>query len=213
MRQAPIFRKRRSRKPRLFAYLLLAFLALAWAYGLTRFTERIPERIDDTQTHTDAIVVLTGGSERLEVGTNLYRSSMGKKLFISGVNKRVQVKDLLPAETIRPEEADCCIELGYAAGDTIGNARETASWMTREGFQSLRLVTANYHMPRSLLEFHHAIPGAKIIPHPVFPKNFRREQWWRWPGSAKLVLAEYHKFLLAHLRFFASETAGYIASS
>ena len=171
MRQAPIFRKRRSRKPRLFAYLLLAFLALAWAYGLTRFTERIPERIDDTQTHTDAIVVLTGGSERLEVGTNLYRSAMGKKLFISGVNKRVQVKDILPAETIRPEEADCCIELGYAAGDTIGNARETASWMTREGFQSLRLVTANYHMPRSLLEFHHAIPGAKSFRTPSSRKT------------------------------------------
>lgn len=213
MRQAPIFRKRRPRRSRRFTFFLLTIGILAWLYGLIDFSQKIPGQVDDTETRTDAIVVLTGGSERLEAGASLYQSAMAKKLFISGVNERVQVKDILPIETIRPEEADCCIELGYTASDTIGNARETAGWMTKEGFQSLRLVTANYHMPRSLLEFHHAIPDIKIIPHPVFPKNFYREGWWQRPGSARLVFAEYHKFLLTHLRFFISETANRITSS
>ncbi|PCJ59394.1 MAG: hypothetical protein COA65_06445 [Rhodospirillaceae bacterium] len=205
MRRAPIFRKRPSRRPWFFAILFLAGIGLAWAYGFIRFVEQIPERVVDAETRTDAIVVLTGGSNRLEVGVRLYRSAMGGKLFISGVNARVQARDILPEENLASENADCCIKLGYEARDTIGNARETASWATKEKLQSLRLVTANYHMPRSLLEFRQVLPNLKIIPHPVFPKNFHRNQWWRWPGSAKLALLEYHKFLLAHLRFFASK--------
>ena len=213
MRRTPTFRKRRSRKPRLFAYLLTTFFILAWAHGLGVFTEQIPKQINDTQTQTDAIVVLTGGSERLEVGMNLYESAIGKKLFISGVNKRVQVKNLLATNAISAERVACCIELGYAATNTIGNGRETANWMTREGFRSLRLVTASYHMPRSLLEFHRAMPGTKILAHPVFPENFHPEQWWRWPGSTRLILVEYHKFLLAHLRSLAYKIADHITAS
>ena len=87
--------------------------------------------------------------------------------------------------------------LGYSAGDTAGNARETAEWMAKEGFASLRLVTANYHMRRSLLEFRRVMPGIALIPHPVFPPNFKGEKWWRWPGTASLILSEYSKYLVA----------------
>ena len=205
MRRVPIFRKRPSRRPWLFAILFLAGIGLAWTYGFVRFVEQIPERVLDAETHTDAIVVLTGGSNRLDVGVRLYRSAMGKKLFISGVNAHVKARDIFPEESLASENADCCIELGYEARDTIGNARETARWATKEKLQALRLVTASYHMPRSLLEFRQALPNVKIIPHPVFSKNFHRHQWWQWPGSAKLALIEYHKFLLAHLRFFAAK--------
>ena len=74
-------------------------------------------------------------------------------------------------------------------------------WMRREGFGSLVLVTATYHMPRSLNEFHRALPEARIVAYPVFPENFKRDEWWRWPGSAALVVIEYHKYMLARLRF------------
>ena len=205
MRRAPIFRKRPSRRPWFLASLSLAIGGLAWVYGFVLFIEQIPERVLDPETRTDAIVVLTGGSNRLDTGVRLYRSAMGKKLFISGVNAHVQSRDILPEESLISESADCCIELGYEARDTIGNARETANWATKEKLHSLRLVTASYHMPRSLLEFRHALPDARIIPHPVFPESFHRHQWWRWPGSAKLALIEYHKFIFAHLRLFASK--------
>ncbi len=208
MRRAPIFRKRPSRAPRLFASLFLAAGGLAWIWGLVCFSDQVPRRVLDGDTHTDAIVVLTGGSERLEVGIRLYQAAMGEKLFISGVNAQVQARDIFPERGLDLQDTDCCVVLGYEATDTIGNARETAHWAKKEGLKSLRLVTASYHMPRSLLEFRHAIPNTTIISHPVFPKNFHHEQWWRWPGSAKLMLAEYHKFLLTHLRFFASKTLG-----
>jgi uncharacterized SAM-binding protein YcdF (DUF218 family) len=87
-----------------------------------------------------------------------------------------------------------------AADDTRGNAVETAAWIREQGFGSLRLVTANYHMPRSLLEFRHAMPDIEIVPHPVFPENFKQDEWWLWPGSASLLASEYSKYLVALLR-------------
>ena len=69
--------------------------------------------------------------------------------------------------------------------------------MRQEGFHSLRLVTASYHMPRSLLEFSRAMPEVHIIPHPVFPERVKQERWWAWPGTASLIVAEYQKYLLA----------------
>ena len=69
--------------------------------------------------------------------------------------------------------------------------------MRDNGFRSLRLVTANYHMPRSLLQFRHALPDATIIAHPVFPDHVKQDSWWQWPGTARLIIGEYNKFLVA----------------
>ena len=80
---------------------------------------------------------------------------------------------------------------------TTGNALETTAWMAALNYKSLRLVTAAYHMPRSLLEFHHAMSGMTLVPHPVFPENVKQARWWAWPGTASLMIGEYNKYLLA----------------
>jgi len=64
----------------------------------------------------------------------------------------------------------------------------------------MRLVTAAYHMPRSLLEMHDIMPEVKIVPHPVFPDHVKQDEWWAWPGTAALTASEYNKFLIAWLR-------------
>jgi uncharacterized SAM-binding protein YcdF (DUF218 family) len=140
---------------------------------------------------------LTGGSLRLEQGLALLADRRAKKLFVSGVHRGVDVRELLRLSRQAPEELDCCIALGYEADDTAGNAVETAVWIDSEGYRSLRLVTAGYHMPRSLLEFRAAMPGVEIVPHPVFPGQVKIEAWWRWPGTAALIASEYNKFLIA----------------
>jgi uncharacterized SAM-binding protein YcdF (DUF218 family) len=182
----------------------LAVLA-AWSAGLVIFVGYIPRAPAVETQATDAIVVLTGGSERLAEGVRLLGLGMAKKLFVSGVHADVDLAQLvasLPPDAVPPTDAQlaCCVVLGYAAGNTLGNARETAQWMAAQGYTSLRLVTANYHMPRSLLEFRQALPGLIVVPHPVFPPQVKREEWWRWPGTAALMVSEYHKFLFALLR-------------
>lgn len=182
--------------------LLLA--GLAYSGGLLWYATDIPTQVTDTTTVTDAIVVLTGGSERLDTGLGLLRQKMGRKLFVSGVYRGVDVAELLRLSRQKPEEVECCIVLGHAADNTLGNAAETALWMRSEGFHSLRLVTSNYHMRRSLAELRYAMPNMTIIPHPVFPDKVKQGEWWRWPGTAHLIASEYTKFLAARLRHWVA---------
>jgi len=179
---------------------VLGAVAVAWTGGLFWFVREIPDHVADTTTRTDAIVVLTGGSERLSAGLALLKAKLADKLFISGVHRGVDVAELLRLSQQEPEEMNCCITLGYDAEDTVGNARESAVWMAKNGFHSLRIVTANYHIPRGLMEFSRVLPKTKMIPNPVFPAQVRIDAWWRWPGTSRLVIGEYHKFLAARLR-------------
>jgi uncharacterized SAM-binding protein YcdF (DUF218 family) len=175
---------------------------LVWLGGLVWFAGTIPRDPPaadsaEAQRHTDAIVVLTGGSERLTVGLALLAAGRANKLFVSGVYHSVDVRALLRITPQKPAEAGCCIVLGYAADNTVGNAAETAAWMRAEHFTSLRLVTANYHLRRSLLEFRRALPEAEIIPYPVVPANVRVADWWRWRHTTGLIVTEYNKYLVA----------------
>ena len=182
----------------------LLLVGLAYSGGLLWYATDIPTQVADTTTVTDAIVVLTGGSERLDTGLGLLRQKMGRKLFVSGVYRGVDVAELLRLSRQKPEEVECCIVLGHAADNTVGNAAETALWMRSEGFHSLRLVTSNYHMRRSLAELRYAMPNMTIIPHPVFPDKVKQGEWWRWPGTAHLIASEYTKFLAARLRHWVA---------
>jgi uncharacterized SAM-binding protein YcdF (DUF218 family) len=187
--------------------LLLALLA-AWAGGLVWFARSIPTAVADPDSSTDAIVVLTGGSLRVQSGLALLAAGKAKKLFVSGVYHSTDVAALLRVSRQSPEHIACCIVLGHEADNTRGNALETAEWMRKEDFHSLRLVTASYHMPRSLLEFSRAMPEVRIVPNPVFPESVKR-RWWAWPGTASLVIGEYLKYLVAVARpLSASEAAG-----
>ncbi len=179
-------------------------LALLWLGGLVWFTEEIPSRVDDPDSVTDAIVVLTGGSERLNAGLALLAAGRARKLFVSGVPRGVEASELLRAAGRAPADlhgsgGECCIALGHEADSTLGNAAETAAWMAAQNYHSLRLVTAAYHMPRSLVEFRRAMPGVTLVPNPVFPERVKQD-WWLWPGTAALIIGEYDKYLLALLR-------------
>src|SRR5262245_51111453 len=159
----------------------------------------IPMTADTRATPTDAIVVLTGGSLRLQSGIDLLREGKGRKLFVSGVNQQVELDDLLRVSGNSidwvPDWAACCVVLGHDASNTLGNARETAWWMRQQGFHSLRLVTAWYHLPRHRLEFDRAMPEIGIVAHPVFPDQVKQEHWWTWRGTAALMVSEYMKYL------------------
>jgi uncharacterized SAM-binding protein YcdF (DUF218 family) len=176
----------------------LALALAAWTVGLVRFADAIPEQVADADTRTEAIVVLTGGTHRLAAGVDLLTLDKARKLFVSGVYQGVDVRRLLALFQHNPRELEERIAIGNAV-NTAENASETADWMRKQGFTSLRLVTAAYHMPRSLLEFRHAMPQATIVPHPVFPEHVKAE-WWAWPGTLGLIVGEYNKFLFAWVR-------------
>ena len=178
---------------------VLFFVVGLWIVGLFRFVGGLPERVEDTTSRTSAIVVLTGGSGRVEEGLALLDRKRADRLFVSGVYQGVDVRKLLLVARRNPGDLESRIGIGNAV-DTAENAAETAVWSSQQRISSLRLVTAAYHMPRSILEFHHTIPDLRIIPHPVFPDHVKQEEWWAWPGTTALFISEYNKFLMAWVR-------------
>jgi len=190
---------RRRRWPRRLGTAAAA-LALLWLGGLVWFAETIPDAPEDPGGPTDAIVVLTGGSQRLQSGLQLLAAGKAKKLFVSGVHHGVDVAALLRSVGQAPETLPCCVVLGHAADNTLGNAVETAAWMRQEHFRSLRLVTSNYHMRRALLEFSRAMPEMRVVPHPVLPEALKPERWWSSLARLELVVGEYDKYLWALVR-------------
>lgn len=177
--------------------IILVLLIGFWAVGLFIFASYIPEPAPESARRTDAIVVLTGGSGRVSAGLALLEGGKAEKLFVSGVYRGVDVAALLKVARQMPQDMEWRIALGYSADNTVGNARETAEWMRRQRYRSLRLVTASYHMPRSMLEFRRAMPDVDIVIHPVFPPQVKVDRWWLWPGTARLFVIEYNKYLLA----------------
>jgi uncharacterized SAM-binding protein YcdF (DUF218 family) len=151
---------------------------------------------------SDAIVVLTGGDARLEAGMDLLALKRGKRLLISGVNAdidRAQVRNLIAPSVLA--HFDCCVDLDKSAANTIGNAIETARWAAEHHYSHILVVTANYHMPRALAEMNRAAPQILWVPHAVAPEDMHLADWWRWPGSARLLFSEYVKYLAMQARF------------
>jgi uncharacterized SAM-binding protein YcdF (DUF218 family) len=186
-------------------FLLTAgFLSTIWLLGLELFVGHIAT-LHDPQTETDlvttdAIVALTGGSERVPAALALLEAGKGKKLFISGVHPGLTLDRLLGNQNVPKDLRGCCIVLGHDAESTMGNADETLRWMQNADYHSLRLVTANYHMPRSLMVFHSAMPDIEIIPHPVTPDGLELRGWWFHPHTTNLLVTEYNKYLAAFVR-------------
>lgn len=189
--------------------LLILFVVIAWLGGLYAFTKPLDSPPAPPLMEADAIVVLTGGSNRLQAGFELLDKGFGKQLFVSGVYQGVEVReliDLMHGENLQlttdddKERIAQKVVLGFDANDTIGNADETASWMHQQGYKTFYLVTANYHMRRALLEFAEKAPDLKPIPYPVIPEGLDMANWWRNKTHRLLIIREYMKFLFVHAR-------------
>lgn len=189
----------------ILSVLMIGLPGLMWACGFIVFTGVVSGMMEPQKAgSTDAIIVLTGGTNRVSRGLDLLAEGKAQSLFISGVHKDVRQSELLQLWGYKKPLPDCCITLGREAGNTIGNAREARKWVEETSPRSIRLVTATYHMPRALLEFRHALPEIEIVAHPVIPENFqpRNAEFW------KLCFLEYHKWIMSAVRilFFPLET-------
>ena len=184
-----------------FVFGFLLTVSFIWAAGLIYFYSSIPSSPNLSKEKTDAIIVLTGGSERISEGVRLLREGYGDKLLISGVNKETKLKDLFPTQGLKADDIFMVlsgkVHLGKEAVNTVGNALETAEWVKNQNIKSIRLVTSNYHMPRSMVEFKKTMPGIIIIPSPVFTNKFNKTDWFSDKNSRDLIILEYSKFLVA----------------
>lgn len=170
---------------------IIITLLVAYVVGFGLFTALLP-RVPRHIGQVDGIVALTGGGSRLDVAVALFERGWGERLLISGVNTQASKRDLKKLAHGR-KRFDCCADLGYAAENTFGNAKEAAAWTRFHRYRSILLVTSRYHMPRSIAEFHDVMPDVAVIPYPVDAETGKGT-----PGhlrALKLLHSEYAKFL------------------
>ena len=190
----------RTRRLRSALLRLLAFGAAVLIVGFGVFVWYLPSRQIVLDRDADGIVVLTGGTSRVNDALELLAAHRGKRLLITGVNTGTTTADIAREIPNYKSLLTCCVDLDYSALNTLGNATQARLWATDHGFRSLIVVTSAYHMPRALAELEHQLPHAALIPFPVLSDRLRIEPWWSNGDTTKLVMSEYLKFLFAKVR-------------
>ena len=181
----------------------------------------------------DAIVVLTGGPGRIEAGLDLLAGGSAERMLISGVNPRTSgaaIRETAEGgnDAERARLFSCCVDLGRRATDTVGNSEEARTWIRERGYSHVIVVTADYHMQRSLLEFRRALevtPAVKtgtaeaepkegeetvqpvrLTPYAVATPALRDEAWYTDPPAIRRLVGEWVKYLSAQSKgWFGAE--------
>ena len=127
---------------------IVATALLLWIAGFMTFALFLPRPAADGII-TDGIVVMTGGRGRVERGLDLLAHQRARRLLISGADRRVRPHELAAQFKAAPALIDCCVDLGHESVDTRSNAAESAAWIARKRYRSIRLVTSDWHMVRA----------------------------------------------------------------
>lgn len=195
----------RAKEPRFrqsgaFLLGLISAPVMALLIGFFVFAGNVERAEPSLRGHADGVVALTGGAERISDAIELLAQGHAGRLLITGVNQSTKGASIARLTPQYRNLFDCCIDLGYEAANTLGNATETRRWVAFHGIRSLIVVTSNYHMPRALIEMGNALPGVQLIPYPVVTDRQKTGPWWVDPGMTKLLAFEYVKYLVALAR-------------
>ena len=186
----------------IFDLVMLAVVMLV--IGFFIFTGSI-ERSQLEPRTADGIAVLTGGAARIDEAMKLLTQQKAKRLLITGVNRTTSTEELKQLASQGDQLFSCCVDIDKEARNTIDNATETSQWVARNHYTSVIVVTSNYHMPRALAELARVMPGVTLIPYSVVDNNVHLDLWWTFPGTTRLLISEYLKYLPALARLGATQ--------
>jgi uncharacterized SAM-binding protein YcdF (DUF218 family) len=185
----------------------LLFLMVLFFIGFAVFASGIDREPRETVRSADGITVLTGGADRIDQAMKLLAQGKAKRVLITGVYRATTKEELKQLASQGDQYFACCVDIDKEARNTIDNATETAEWVAQRQFHSVIVVTSNYHMPRALAELGRAMPTVVLIAYPVIDKNVHLDHWWTYPGTTKLLMSEYLKYLPALGRLGATRAA------
>ena len=170
-------------------------LVVAFIVGFGLFLGEARQYRADPAVSAQGIVVLTGGRDRVASAVELLNAGRGERLLISGVHPESSPSDIAAATGASASLFECCVDTGMAAQNTIGNAQETAQWVSARGYAQVIVVTNDYHMPRALLELQSALPDTELIAYGVVS-----ELPYQSMMAARRWLNEYLKYIAVYAR-------------
>ena len=146
----------------------------------------------------DGVVVFTREPRRILTGVQVLSDGHARRMLITGTELSAGTDTAEVMVQVRRDFsywANCCIDLDPGAQNTFENARDAARWAREHKFSSLILVTADYHMPRALLELRSALPDIQIIADPLRTGNRLSSN----AGRVRRLIEECAKFVVALL--------------
>src|SRR5262249_40167806 len=179
------------------------------AVGFGWFVLQISSGEVPLDTKADGIVALTGAAARIPDAIELLATERGKRLLITGVHRATSSKEIARITPLYSKYFTCCIDLDRSALNTFGNALETRRWAREHNFNSLIVVTSNWHMPRAMAELEHQLPDVTLIAYPVISEKVKTEPWWSNVDTARFLFAEYLKYILALARMHLDTDAAF----
>jgi len=170
--------------------------------GFFWFATQVPSEEVSLDRNADGIVVLTGAATRIPDAIDLLAAERGKRLLITGVHRDTSKREIARLTPLYARYFACCIDLDRSALNTFGNALEIKRWAREHNFNSLIVVTSNWHMPRAMIEVRHQLPDVNLTAYPVLSQRVKADPWWSSADTARVYLSEYLKYLFARMRMW-----------
>jgi len=176
--------------------------------GFFWFATQVPSEEVALDNKADGVVVLTGAATRIPDAIELLAAERGKRLLITGVHRDTSKREIARLTPLYARYFACCIDLDRSALNTFGNALEIKRWAREHNFNSLIVVTSNWHMPRAMAEVRHQLPDVNLIAYPVLSQRVKADPWWSNADTARVYVSEYFKYLFARLRMRLDPDSG-----
>ena len=170
-----------------------ALLLLGYALGFMLFAFTLGKPAPAPVEPTDAAVVLTGGSGRIEHAVDVLRHGKARRLLVAGADPSVTKADLARRLGGSRRLIGCCVDLGSESVDTRSNAEEAGRWIARHKFRSVRLITSDWHMRRARYEFRKVLGGKVRLATDAV----------RTEPSFLTLFGEYNKYVLRRIAVWA----------
>ncbi|RPD37827.1 YdcF family protein [Candidatus Liberibacter solanacearum] len=183
-----------------YLWYSLAACLIFFVGGFVLFIQYIVHIPIPANPSINAIVVLTGEPNRIEKAFELLENKIGQRVFISGVHHSVSKDILLQKIPIRKDLAECCVDIGYKALNTAGNAKEALEWIRKHDYHHVLIITHDYHIPRILLELHRNNSMTKFIPYPIITHDLQKNTLILYMKMLRMTFIEYLKILLLSLQ-------------
>ena len=140
---------------------IFSAVLLVWLLGFVWFSFTLPGPVQEADA--DAAIVPTGGAGRIARGLDLVARDEVREMFVSGVDPEVTPEEFAAEFDVPRGRMECCVTLGFNAVDTRSNASEAAMWLAENDYDSVRLVTTDWHMRRAYSEFRNVLPPSVTI--------------------------------------------------
>ena len=191
----------------IFFIALLILIITYFLIELLHFKEKIIANEKYPNKINTNIVILTGGTNRIKDGFDIIKKFDEKskykiKILVSGTGKgftKLSLQNMLSPD-FDLKLIKCCVELDAISQNTYSNAKQTWKWSIRNNIKEFILITSNYHMPRSILEFKNKMPNIRILTYPIKPRKHEINNWLNSFETFSLIFNEFCKFIISNIR-------------